>query len=193
MAEETIFSGEEEARKRRRREYQALALAAALLVVGLVGRLWYTQQTNLVASLPLSQATELQSLESAEFLDREVRTISCGDASLQVEVVTSSASIEQGLSGRREIGSDGMLFILPLRQQPSFWMKEMQFDLDMVWIDRSIILAIATDVPAPDPLTPLSELPLFKPPGLVTAVLELPAGDAARLGITAGSRCITTQ
>jgi len=66
---------------------------------------------------------------------RSYETITVGDQDLTVEVVNTPSKTELGLSYRDEIGADGMLFELPQKQVPTFWMKGMLFDLDLVWID----------------------------------------------------------
>ena len=71
-----------------------------------------------------------------------------------------------GLSGRPNIGSDGLLFILPAGKH-RFWMKDMQFNLDMVWIDQNQVVGISkmpkplsADTPDPEvPRVSLADLP----------------------------------
>jgi uncharacterized membrane protein (UPF0127 family) len=106
---------------------------------------------------------------------------------LTVEVVSNPARIARGLSGRSEIGSDGMLFVFPAAGEYQFWMKEMLFALDIIWIRDGRVTGIEANVPFPDPATPLNKLPRYSPPGLVDMVLEVPAGFAARQGIEVGS------
>lgn len=109
-------------------------------------------------------------------------------AYLNVSVAASLDAIEQGLSGRSVVPSQGMLFVLPKRDIPRFWMKEMLFDLDMVWIDQDIIVDITHKVPAPDSKTPLAELPIYSPTKPVTLVLEIPAGQSESLGLQVGDK-----
>lgn len=94
---------------------------------------------------------------------------------LEVEVVNTSASITQGLSGRSELGADGMLFVFPEARQTTFWMKEMTFDLDLVWIFNDLVFEITQDVPHPEPNTSLNFLPRYSPRSKVEMVLELDA------------------
>lgn len=119
--------------------------------------------------------------------DRSVRTITIDDQPFEVEVVNTPASVTLGLSGREAIGHDGMLFVLPQRRQATFWMKDMLFDLDIVWIDGSEVVHLTPDVPAPAPNVSLNSLPKYASQVPVTHVLELPAGKAREMGITVGS------
>jgi hypothetical protein len=92
-----------------------------------------------------------------------------------VEIVNTPGSIQQGLSGRSSIASDGMLFVMPKPDLYSFWMKDMQFNLDLIWIANCQVVAITSDVPKPEPGMPLETLPTYLPPVPVDMVLEVPS------------------
>ena len=119
--------------------------------------------------------------------DQQIMALKLGDWVLNVEVVNTPASITQGLSGRDELGADGMLFVLPRRQFPRFWMKEMKFNLDLVWIDGDTVIGITENVLAPDHETALSALPIYTPEDAVEMVLELPAGVAVAKQLMPGN------
>lgn len=106
---------------------------------------------------------------------------------LQVEVVNTPASTAQGLSGRDEIGQDGMLFVFPERSMRNFWMKEMKFNLDIVWIDGNEVVKISKDVLKPDPDTAEENLQLISSGQPTDKVLELDSGDVDRLNIQVGN------
>lgn len=112
--------------------------------------------------------------------------LSINNHGLFVEVVKTPASITLGLGGRTEIGRDGMLFVLPERRVATFWMKDMLFDLDMVWIDGDTIVGITANVPAPQLGAEDSELPTYPSQVPVTHVLEVPAGTAGANGYAIG-------
>jgi uncharacterized membrane protein (UPF0127 family) len=134
---------------------------------------------------PLPQV-EVEQNAVETFQDRQKVTIQLATRSATVEVVNSIASITQGLSGRPEIGSEGMLFILGQTRVPIFWMKDMKFDLDMVWFKDQQVVDITRMVPKPSPGTPDSKLPLIQPNQPADMVLELPAGTAENWGIQVG-------
>lgn len=124
-------------------------------------------------------------VKKSDIADNQIIELKIGSQHLSVEVVTSSESIIKGLGGRDEIGSDGMLFVLPERRVATFWMHGMRFALDMVWIDGNKIVGIEKNVPAP--LNPNStNLPIYSSKVSITHVLELPAGKADELGIKLG-------
>jgi uncharacterized membrane protein (UPF0127 family) len=128
--------------------------------------------TPLVTPNPVTYATVEQTPDHG-FTNLTVVT-----TTLRVEVVNTSASITQGLSGRSSIGSDGMLFVFTQSMMPRFWMKEMQFPLDLIWINNGKIVDITENVSAPEPGQALNDLPTFGPKEPANWVLEVPAGTA---------------
>ena len=104
-------------------------------------------------------------------------------SSFMVEVVTSPAAREQGLSGRKSLCQGcGMLFVFEKEGRYPFWMKGMEFDLDMIWIKNGRIVFIERNVNHAG-----GEKNVIDPGVLAEAVLELPAGESARSGIKIGS------
>ena len=57
---------------------------------------------------------------------------------LKVDLAITTEEQERGLSGRKDIKDDvGMLFIFQNSSKNFFWMKEMNFPIDMIWIDEN--------------------------------------------------------
>ncbi|MBU0978673.1 MAG: prolipoprotein diacylglyceryl transferase family protein [Patescibacteria group bacterium] len=113
------------------------------------------------------------------WIDHSIQSLIINQQTMKVEIVNSPESIGQGLSGRTNLGSDGMLFIFPAIKQANFWMKDMKFDLDLIWIAQGKIVGITPNVPHPDISTPDSQLKIYTAPQPVDMVLEVPAGDSA--------------
>ena len=100
-----------------------------------------------------------------------------------VEMARTPAQQEQGLMNRRALAPDaGMLFPFDPPRPASFWMRNTLIPLDMLFIrpDGSIARIAANTVP-------MSETPVAVTEA-VTAVLEIPGGRAAQLGIREGDR-----
>ncbi|MEK7208672.1 MAG: DUF192 domain-containing protein [Patescibacteria group bacterium] len=56
---------------------------------------------------------------------------------LAVEIADTDAARARGLSGRAALGANqGLLFIFDAPAEYSFWMKEMNFPIDIIWIDE---------------------------------------------------------
>jgi uncharacterized membrane protein (UPF0127 family) len=108
-------------------------------------------------------------------------------ALMRLAVVTNDALRERGLMFVREVPhGEGMLFVFPGGDQPlNFWMKDTITPLDMVFVDQTgQVTSIAADVPATTPSTPEDQIP--RRHGTGAYVIELGAGDAARLGLVPG-------
>jgi len=122
--------------------YQRFALAAAILIGG-----WLA--LNLSASV-----------------------IHIGDTMLQAEIVDTQEKREKGLSNRESLGERrGMLFLFEKSGRYGFWMKEMNFAIDIIWIDKNkSVVEITTNV---DPKT-FPEI--FYPKETIQYVIESQAG-----------------
>ncbi len=116
--------------------------------------------------------------------DGQMARLRIGQSPLTVEVAASPASQTKGLSERDAIGSDGMLFVFSQPNYYKFWMKNMRFDLDFVWIADVVVVDITPNVPRPDDS---DFLPTFGPPVPVDAMLEVPAGYAQQQGWAVGA------
>jgi uncharacterized membrane protein (UPF0127 family) len=122
-------------------------------------------------------------------IDKIVRhdvTLLMPKGALQVEVANTKASRELGLSGRPSMGNDeGMLFVFPTPGRYGFWMKDMVFPLDIIWINQEgIVVWIERNV------TPESflEEKIFINTSDASYVLEVNAGQANRFGLFMGSK-----
>jgi uncharacterized protein len=115
---------------------------------------------------------------------------------LSVEVATTPATMQQGLSDRPSMGeSQGMLFDFGSSVMPSFWMKDMDFKLDFIWIRQNKIVGITPDVPAPVNCKLLivncsPQLPYYYPPSDVNQVLEVNAGWAEKNNLKIGDETL---
>jgi len=116
-----------------------------------------------------------------------LRTLQIDTQTLEVEVADEPDEITLGLSYRSQIGSDGLLFVLPTRTIPAFWMKGMRFPLDFVWIDGTTVVELRSNVPIQTGASD-AELILYRPSVAVTHVLELNAGMIEQLQISVGDR-----
>lgn len=113
---------------------------------------------------------------------------------INVEIANTVASRAQGLGGRQSLDPDsGMLFILPKTEQSQFWMKDMLFPLDMIWIKDNTVVGITPDVANPAPNTSDNKLQLYEPTEPVDKVLEVNANFAAEHGVKVGDNLQTIQ
>lgn len=136
----------------------------------------------------LSEVTSYQLAGDIE--DRSTVYVEINGRLLRTELVARPDSITQGLSGRSQIGADGMLFALSQTNLiPTFWMKDMQFPIDIIWIggNGSTVVDVSANLPTPKAGTPLSDLPKYSPSKPASMVLEVDAGESEELGVVAGT------
>ncbi len=101
-----------------------------------------------------------------------------------VDVVETPMLRARGLSGRPGLApEEGMLFLFETARIQSFWMKDMRFPIDILWIRDGRIVGISPNVPVPR--TP-TELPQYPSPVPCDVVLEVRAGAAHRWGLLLG-------
>lgn len=117
--------------------------------------------------------------------------LSIDSAVFNVEVASTGVEQARGLSYRSALGDgDGMLFLFGTGSVQTFWMKDMNFPLDMIWISGDTVDGFAQDVPAPAPGTQLWQLPLYASPDNTDKVLEVNAGTVAKYNIKVGDSVI---
>lgn len=144
-------------RKLRTRDIAVIVLLALLLFALFAGR---THE-------PLLERTQALTVAGTE---------------IAVEIRSTPEERAQGLSGRPTLPEGhGMLFVFEEAGKYGFWMPDMHFAIDIVWIgaDRRIV-DIARDV------SPESYPATFTPKADALYVLEVPAGTASRFGWQAG-------
>ena len=114
--------------------------------------------------------------------------VNVGDTVFQVELALTADQQVQGLSGREVLApGTGMLFVYERESRYTFWMKEMRFPLDMVWIGADCkVVDVTLDAPPPEPGQSLDQLPRFSPITPAQFVLEINAGVSAASGIESG-------
>lgn len=107
----------------------------------------------------------------------------------QVELAQTEGERVLGLSGRKTLGANnGMLFTFPTSDYPAFWMKNMNFPLDIIFINNDTIVTIKNNV-QPAPKGALNQnIPTVTSTAPANKVLELQAGAAEKNGIKVGDK-----
>ncbi|HUD04109.1 MAG TPA: peptidoglycan bridge formation glycyltransferase FemA/FemB family protein [Candidatus Paceibacterota bacterium] len=111
-----------------------------------------------------------------------------GKTVIHVEVAKDTETIRTGLSGRDTLASDrGILFVFPRPKWYRFWMRNMRFSIDMIWIRGDKIVGVTENIKNEfDPAHPH----FYKAPEKVDHVLEVNAGFAKRKNICAGDTVV---
>jgi len=115
------------------------------------------------------------------------RHIKIGLTELTVEVASAAVQQEKGLSGRQFLARDrGMLFVFDKPGNYAFWMQDMNFPLDIIWLNNKKIVGVSANVPPPT--APDARVQTVLPPEEIDMVLEVNAGwfknNYLRLGDT---------
>ena len=105
---------------------------------------------------------------------------------IPVEVADTVEKRSLGLGKRSYLENGwGMLFVFEKRKQHGFWMKDMQFPLDIIWLDNHRIVHILRNVqPAKSGDIP----PVMTPPVSGNFVLEIDSGRVDELKLQVGQR-----
>jgi uncharacterized membrane protein (UPF0127 family) len=108
--------------------------------------------------------------------------VTLGDASVDVEVVSTEAKVEKGLMYREHLALDqGMLFLMSREYDWAFWMRNTLISLDIIFIKKDMTVAgVAANA------KPLDES-LLRVGVPSVYVLEVNAGWAAAHGVKAGT------
>lgn len=118
----------------------------------------------------------------------QANTVTINNHTFKVEPVTTSEKQQLGLSGRESLAQDqGMLFVFEESDYHTFWMKNMKFPIDIIFINEDDeIVSIAEN--AKPPASDNETLPLYKSGGPVNTVLEINAGLSEKYDIQVGDK-----
>ena len=105
-----------------------------------------------------------------------------GNTLYTLEIADTDLLREKGLSYRPSLDTHtGMLFVFTVPGTLKFWMKDMNFPIDMIWLD-----ADKKVVHIEHSLSPSTYPQSFGPEIPTQYVIEIPAGEAAKVGLTVG-------
>ncbi len=77
----------------------------------------------------------MTSFNEGSFLQTKVQYLKIAGVTIKADLALSSDSQIKGLSGRKDLKSDeGMLFVFDRPGKYQFWMKGMNFPIDIIWI-----------------------------------------------------------
>lgn len=116
------------------------------------------------------------------------RVLAVPGGPLTVEIAASDLERQRGLSDRNGLAADkGMLFLFDEPKPYAFWMKDMRFSIDIVYLSSGVVTQVFAHVPPPGPGEPPKTV---VPDGRADAVLEVFAGESARRGWGPGTRLL---
>lgn len=119
----------------------------------------------------------------------ELKEIKVGEKSLLVEYAKTPEEREQGLSDRKSLCDDcGLLFVFDKPDIYPFWMKRMNFDIDIIWIDSDRIVDITEGAKKPSVEEFDRPKTIYTSKSPVDKVLEVNAGWVNKGGIKVGDK-----
>lgn len=115
--------------------------------------------------------------------DAGLKTISTNGTFVHVWVADTPDAQAKGLGDREAIAADqGMLFVFPKSDYYAFWMKDMHFPIDILWINTSgVVVDLRQNV------SPESYPKVFYPKTQALYVLEVQAGFSEQNNVEIGS------
>ena len=162
-----------------------LSLSMSFILVGLL-IVVYILHAGIAPSRPLDQ--KQASVAGGRAAQNTALTfdhaITLGATHIRAAYAVTSAEQQQGLSGTSPLASDqGMLFFFAKPAIVPFWMKDMNYSLDILWIgaDKQVKEITANLAPSTYPNVFASKVP-------VAYVLEAPAGFAQSNNIAVGAQ-----
>lgn len=120
--------------------------------------------------------------------EKEDSYVKFKNVKVSVEIADSDTEREKGLSGRERLGNGkGMLFVFEEKDKlRTFWMKDMKFVIDMIWINNSEIVKITKNIPPPPEEVSDANLARYSSGTSVDYILEVDGGFADKHNIEIG-------
>lgn len=158
-----------------------LCVVAILAVVGLLVPQFLSAPVRFAAQEESKQLPDESVQEMKQVAESSVQI---RNTVIPVELARTSLEQQRGLSGRATLDPNkGMLFIFTRADYYKFWMPDMQFPIDIIWINDNTVVDISANVSnAFDPINPT----YYSPRTPAQYVLEVNSGFAAVHSINIG-------
>jgi len=145
-------------------------LVVVIIVALLLGAGIYYENRHSVAK----QITE-DSIAIVEFPSGEI---------IKADIADTESKRNAGLSNREQIGIDeGLLFLHDEKAIHNYWMKDMLFAIDIIWIDGDIVTGFSENLLPENPASTI-----YSPEVPVDYVLEVQAGFVDEIGLLKGDK-----
>jgi uncharacterized membrane protein (UPF0127 family) len=122
-------------------------------------------------------------------LDYTEGILRSGGAAVNIALADTPGERILGLSGQESLGAgEGLLFEFPESERHGIWMRDMNFAIDIVWLDRELRVVDIKEDARPTSFRSENDAVIFKPRVRALYVLELPSGFAREGGIRVGDK-----
>lgn len=161
----------------------ALTIGCASIIA--LGTLYMFNKNNEIPAVPMGDMTEHT---VGEFTNLVPFTI--GRISMLGSIADTDAERARGLSDTKEIPVGvAKVFIFNTSEKWSFWMKDMNYPIDIFWLDENGLVVHIVESASPDTYPATS----FTPPVPARYVIETKAGFAEENSIRVGEVAGMTQ
>lgn len=108
-------------------------------------------------------------------------TAQIGKKTYSLIINKTEAEKEKGLSGRNSLnGNTGMLFAFEKKGTYGFWMNEMKFPIDIIFISDTKIVDFVENAAPPLAGQSAATLPIYRPSQSINYVLEVNAKEISK-------------
>lgn len=115
------------------------------------------------------------------------KAVKIGTTTIAVELAQEVTDLEKGLGGRASLDKNsGLLFVFGAPFEYGFWMKDMKFPIDIIFISADKKVVTVTSDISPDTYTKQNPPKAFYPDSPILYALEVNAGFAKAHGIRVG-------
>lgn len=126
----------------------------------------------------------LSAPNTAEQSQNRYIMVSFGEFSVKAELAETLSEKARGLGGREELPADeGMFFVFDKSGKHGFWMKDMFFPIDIIWLDENFKI-----VHVEEKVSPATYPKIFYPETNASYVLEVNSGTVEKSGISVGQQ-----
>jgi uncharacterized membrane protein (UPF0127 family) len=152
-----------------------VGVAVVALAIGFCAYVYVKDVLSVPRSNPASVVSSLPT-----------ESLTVGNAHLTVEVATTPAEQEFGLSYRNSLAPEaGMLFTFATASRQGFWMKGMNFPLDFIYSRAGRVVQLKENVSSAGIPVP------FFPDEDIDSVIEVNAGWIVSHGIKVGDKVVS--
>lgn len=125
------------------------------------------------------------------FSSQPPATVTISGHTFHAKIARSEKEKEIGLSNTLSLPQDqGMLFVFSKPDYYAFWMRNMHYPLDIIYIANKKIISIAEN--ASTPSNPTQSLPVYKPSVPADTVLEISGGLSTKYHFAPGDSVVTS-
>lgn len=122
-------------------------------------------------------------------LNYDQQTLRLHGHTYRITVLRTEDELQRGLSGTANLPADrAMVFVFPREDKWSIWMKDMNYAIDIVWLDsaKKVVYLEKNVQPSTYNKKEPAKSKLFKPDKVARYVIELASGTIERTGIAIG-------